>query len=105
MAAKNTRRNLRIPCKVAARAEGPRGPVRGFCRSLSRGGMFFSGTQLPVGQSVEVQVELPAGSFRATGEVRYHHADAEGVGMGVRFTRLAQEHVDQIARYVDQHAP
>ncbi len=88
-----------------ARAEGPRGPMRGSCRSLSQGGMFFSGTQLPVGQSVDVTVELPepAGKFHAMGEVRYHRCDDRGAGMGIRFTRLSQEDLARIHQFVSQN--
>jgi PilZ domain len=67
-------------------------------------GMFFSGQQLlPVGQSIELSVDLPAGRFSATGEVRYHHAYPEGSGMGIRFTRLGQEDLSLIQKYIEQY--
>ena len=78
--------------------------MRGQCRTLSRMGMFFQGTALPVGQSVELSVELPGGRFQAVGEVRYHHAYPEGQGMGIRFTRLAQEDLAVIQKFLEQHA-
>ncbi|MDQ3266533.1 MAG: PilZ domain-containing protein [Myxococcota bacterium] len=96
----SNRRTARVSCEAPAKAEGPRGPIRGTCRSLSQGGMFFSGTQLPVGQSVELSVQLPSGQFLAVGQVRYHHTDALGPGMGIKFTRLAQDHLSRIVQFV-----
>ena len=89
-----------------ARAEGPRGPMRGWCRSLSQAGMYFSGMQLPLGQSVDVTVDLPdpVGKFHAMGEVRYHRADDRGAGMGIRFTRLSQEDLARIHQFVARNA-
>jgi len=100
MALKSNRSTVRVPCDAPARAEGPRGPIRGACKSLSQGGMFFSGSQLPVGQTVELSVQLPGGPFIAVGQVRYHHTDANGPGMGIKFTRLAQDHLSRIAQFV-----
>jgi hypothetical protein len=95
------RYNPRVSCAAPARAEGPRGPLRGQCRSLSQGGLFFLGAQLPVGQRVELSVELPRlGRVEALGEVRYHYSTPEGQGMGVRFTRLGQESLALIQRFV-----
>src|SRR4051812_3385734 len=99
----SNRKNSRVVCGAPARAEGPRGPVRGQCRTLSRMGMFFQGGQFPVGQSIELSVELPAGQFQATGEVRSHHAYEDGAGMGIRFTRLAQEDLSVIQKFLEQH--
>jgi hypothetical protein len=65
-------------------------------------GMFFQGGLAPVGQSIELSVDLPAGRISATGEVRYHHVYPEGSGMGIRFTRLAQEDLAKISSYVEQ---
>lgn len=103
MAAKSgARRTPRVPCAAPAKAEGPRGPIRGICVSLSQGGMFFSGTQLPVGNSVELSVQLPTGAFQAVGQVRYHHNSPEGPGMGIKFTRLAQDHLAKISQFIGQ---
>lgn len=71
--------------------------------SLSQGGMFFSGNQqLPVGQSVELSVQLPTGAFEAVGQVRYHAVSAAGPGMGIKFTRLTQDHLAKISQFVGQ---
>jgi hypothetical protein len=70
--------------------------------------MFFTGPTVPVGQSIELSVDLPGqGPFRAMGEVRYHYArpgGGGGSGMGIRFTRLAQEDLQRIGRYVSANA-
>lgn len=103
MAAKSTpRRSPRVACAAPAKAEGPRGPIRGTCVSLSQGGMFFTGSQLPVGQSVELSVQLPSGAFQAVGQVRYHAMSAQGPGMGIKFTRLTQDHLTRISQFVGQ---
>ncbi|MBS1151915.1 MAG: PilZ domain [Myxococcaceae bacterium] len=88
---RNNRRNLRVLCGVPAGAEGARAPISGTCRNLSQGGMFFIGPTLPVGQNLEFWIQLPGGKITATGEVRYAFAYPEGGGVGVRFTRLAQD--------------
>lgn len=99
----NQRHHKRVPCEAPAQTEGPRGPIRGVCSSLSPAGMFLLAPSLtPIGQKLHVAVELPAlGRFEADGEVRYHHATDSGRGMGIRFTRLAQEDLARIQRFVD----
>lgn len=88
----NQRRNVRVLVDFPAEALGPRGPIRGICRNLSQGGLFFVGGPLVVGKTYEFTVELPSGTFRALGEVRYHHAYPEGPGAGVRFERMERDH-------------
>ncbi|MHB8876268.1 MAG: PilZ domain-containing protein, partial [Myxococcaceae bacterium] len=78
----NNRRNVRVDCGAIAKAEGPRGPLRGVCRNISIGGLFFRGPTLPVGSSAELSIELPSGKIAAVGEVRYHHEFEDGAGMG-----------------------
>ena len=102
----NSRHTQRVRCASPARLEGPRGPVRGLCRSLSQGGLYFQGAQLPVGQQLALAVELPRlGRVEAVGEVRYHHASPEGPGMGLRFTRLGQDSLARIQRFVQGGQP
>ena len=99
---RNSRTNVRVLCGAPARADGPRGPIRGLCRNLSRGGMFWSGPLFPVGKSLELSIELPqVGRVQALGEVRYHHAYPDGAGVGVRFTRIAQDDLTKIYAYVE----
>jgi len=87
----NQRRNVRVLCNLPAEALGPRGPIRGTCRNLSQGGLFFVGGPFTVRKSVEFTVQLPGGPLRALGEVRYHHAYPDGAGVGVRFERMDRE--------------
>ncbi len=96
-----TRRTPRVYCGAPARIEGPRGAIRGTIRNLSRGGSFFLGETLPVGQSIELVIQLPSTPpIRAIGEIRYHHRYEEGEGMGIRFVRLTGEGLDSITRFV-----
>lgn len=96
------RHQRRVPCGAPAMAEGARGPVRGVCRTLSSAGMFFLGPLTPVGQKLHLAVDLPEiGRVEADGEVRYHHSFPEGRGMGIRFSRLAQEDLARIQRFLD----
>src|SRR5512140_1469120 len=106
MAGKAKQRSPRAACGAVAVAEGPRGPLRGTCRSISQAGMFFTGAQLPVGQSIELALELPGarGGLRAVGVVSYHHTYADGPGMGIKFTRLSQDGLAMIGRFVEAHA-
>lgn len=97
----NQRRNLRVFCTAVARAEGPRGPVKGTCRNLSQGGMFFLGQALPVGKSFDFSIELPQGKINVQGEVRYSYTYPEGAGVGVRFTRISQDDLAKVVQYVD----
>lgn len=97
----NQRRNERVPCDAAVAYEGSKGPVRGMCRKISIGGMFFLGATVPVGKSVNLTIELPGlGQINALGEVRYHHSYPEGVGMGLRFARITQEHRALLEQYL-----
>src|SRR5947208_1608289 len=100
----NQRRNLRVYCTAVTRAEGARGPVKGTCRNLSQGGMFFLGPALPLGQSFDITIELPQGKVSPRGEVRYAHSYPEGAGVGIKFTRLSQDDLANIIQYVEANA-
>ena len=102
----NNRRNVRVFCNAPARVEGPRGPIRGVCRNLSLGGLFFLGGTLPIGKAADFTIDLPAGKVQAQGEIRYHHDyGTEGQGMGVKFVRITQEHLALVAQWVETHEP
>lgn len=95
------RKNPRFACTVSAVLEGPRGVVRGTCRGISVGGLFFIGAALPIGRSFELKVELPAGRINVMAEVRYHHAYPEGAGMGLKFTRVTGDDLAKINSFID----
>lgn len=99
----NTRRNPRVYCGAKGRIEGYKGALKGVVRNLSRGGSFFLSSQLvPVGQTVEMQIELPGiAPVRAPGEVRYHYRYLEGEGMGIRFLRMSGEDLAFITQFVN----
>ena len=95
------RRNVRVVCGAPATLDSPKGSVKGTCRNLSLGGLFFVGGALPIGLTVEITIDLrEGGRIQALGEIRYHHDYPEGRGMGIRFTQLADEHVQILRRYV-----
>ena len=85
---RNYRRHPRVTCAAPVDVEGPKGSIRGYCRNLSQGGMFFVGAELPIGKTLQFWLELPNGKVTILGEVRYSHVYPEGEGFGVRFTRL-----------------
>lgn len=100
----NQRHNVRVECTATARAEGPKGPVKGICRNLSVGGFFFLGNPLPVGSNYEFTLELPVGRVNCLGEIRYQHSyPAEGPGVGVRFSRLAQEDLARVEQFLREY--
>jgi c-di-GMP-binding flagellar brake protein YcgR len=106
MAATFTRRNPRVSCGANGRLEGPTGPIRGVVRDISRGGSFFLANRLlPVGNTVEMRIDLPGvAPIKATGEIRYHHRYKEGDGMGIRFVRLSGEDLEAITQFVHARA-
>jgi hypothetical protein len=62
--------------------------------------MFFTGPTVPIGTSLELSVDLPGRGFHAMGEVRYHVSRPGSAGMGIRFTRLAQEDMETIGKFI-----
>jgi len=100
------RQNFRVACHLPARARNAWQEVEGRCRNLSYQGMLLSsaGALLPVGESVDLQLELPVGgSVRVCGEVRYHCALPEGQrAMGILFTNMAEGHLTRLRRFLDE---
>lgn len=99
----STRSTPRVPCGAKGRLEASTGPIKGVFRDLSRGGSFFlSNKLLPVGQTVELRIDLPGiAPVKAVGEVRYHYRYLEGEGMGIRFVRLGGDDLEHITQFVD----
>lgn len=79
------RRDPRYACHLPAVFDGPRGAVRGVCTNVSVGGLFFEGSQLALGSSTSVTLELTTGQRLKLGCQVRHHGPR---GMGVQFTRL-----------------
>lgn len=95
------RRHPRVACAMPAMATVDAKMASGTCRTLSRGGTFFSGTLLPLGEQVELTIHLPkVGPVRAQGEVRYHYAHQDGPGSGITFTRLSPADLDRVTWFV-----
>ena len=101
-----TRRNPRVYCGVPARIETSKGPARGTARNLSCGGAFLLCKAMPaVGQSLEVEIDLPGRKIKAVAEVRYQFSHPEdGDGVGVRFLRLDGEDLAAITRFVAERS-
>ena len=74
--------------------------MKGSCRNLSQGGMFFVGATLPIGQTLEFWVQLPKGKLVTMGEVHYVHQYPEGAGIGVHFTRLTTDGVGLLSDFL-----
>jgi c-di-GMP-binding flagellar brake protein YcgR len=101
-----TRRNRRVFCGAPARIETSKGPARAVARNISCGGAFLACKALPaVGQTVEVEIDLPGRKIKAVAEVRYQYSyPDEGEGVGVRFLRLDGEDVVAIQRFVAERS-
>jgi hypothetical protein len=99
----NTRRSTRVPCSASGVLAGDTATITATVRNLSRGGSFvLVNRTLPVGQSVDLQIALPGiAPVRAMGEIRHHFRCSDGLGMGIRFTRLDGEGIAVIAQFVD----
>lgn len=100
------RQYFRVACHLPAWARNARQAVEGRCRNLSYQGMLLSAPAqalLPVGESVDLQLELPVGgSVRVCGEVRYHCALPEGQhAMGILFTNMAEGHLARLRRFLE----
>jgi hypothetical protein len=58
-----------------------------------------------VGQSVELEIDLPARRIHAVAEVRYHFTyPLDGEGVGVRFLRLDGADLEAIGRFVTERS-
>lgn len=71
----------RFPCRLAAIADGPRGPLRGTCTNLSRGGLYVEGFTLPLSAVVSVTLSFPSGPARYEMTVRRVTEEPRGVGL------------------------
>jgi hypothetical protein len=102
MTAAFTRHTPRVFCGAKGRIEARAGSMRGTVRTISRGGTFFlSSRSVPVGETVELSIELPGVCpIKAVGEVRYHYRYEDGEGMGIRFLRLSGEDLALITQFV-----
>ena len=94
------RRTPRVPCRAPVSVEGPRGPMRGVCRDISLGGLFFLGPTLPVGRTCEVTIELSPGT-RAVAQAECRFV-SDGTGMGLSFARISQEDLGKVERWINQ---
>ena len=100
-----SRQYFRVACHLPAWARNAWRSVEGRCRNLSAQGMLLScaGAPLPVGESVDLLLELPVGGpVRVCGEVRYHCAMPQGAGaMGILFTNMAEGHLARLRAFLD----
>lgn len=94
------RKNPRVRCAAPATYEGPRGVVRGQCRDVSQGGFFFLGPPQPVGRSFDFKIDLNGIVVSCNAEVRYHHTYPDGVGMGVKFSRISGEDLQRVISFL-----
>ncbi len=82
----------------------------GYTEDVSEGGLFVAAWQLlPLGTSVEIEVELPTGyRIKTPGEVRWHregNQDGAKPGMGLRFLELAEADLRAIQTFIKHRAP
>ena len=102
-----SRQHFRVACHLPTRARNAWQAVEGRCLNLSYQGMLLSaqdGALLEVGESVDLQLELPVGgTVRVCGEVRYHCALPEGArAMGILFTNMAEGHLARLRRFLEE---
>lgn len=82
----------------------------GYTEDVSEGGLFVAAWQLlPLGTSVEVEVELPTGyRIKTRTEVRWHREASENgpkPGMGLRFLELADADLRAIQTFIKHRSP
>ncbi len=95
------RRNVRIPCSVLARVDAWDKSLRGLCTDLSLGGMLFIGPPVPIGEKINITLDLSgSGIVNLDGEVLGHRTLLAGSAMAIRFPELSQSHLKAINRFV-----
>lgn len=99
------RRHPRTDCVITVLARTAEGIRRGICRSVSRGGAFITGIPQASGERFELQLEVPGvGEVSAEAKVHYQHAHPDGFGIGVVFTRIADQDQNLLDRFIDLFA-
>ncbi|MBF5043543.1 PilZ domain-containing protein [Aggregicoccus sp. 17bor-14] len=106
-----SRQHYRVACHLPVRVRNAWRAVEGRCRDLSLQGMLLmpgaegGNALLPVGESVDLLLELPVGGpgpVRVCGEVRYHCALPEGQpAVGILFTNMAEGHLARLRRFLE----
>jgi hypothetical protein len=80
----------RVPARVPVQLEGPGGPIAGHTRNLSRSGVLVSvpGSELPVGEVVQVTLEHPGNgrNMQVEGTIaREVRSDGDVMALGIQF--------------------
>ncbi len=69
------------------------------CNEISEGGIFVSAIQIfDVGEMIEVTIPLGKERITVKGQIKYYQ---QGIGMGIMFHDLNDEHKVKIKTFVD----
>lgn len=88
------RSDLRLRLDVLVTLDSESQFFTGLANDISRGGVFVSTYRdIPIGEEVWLEFDLPAGRVLARGAVRWKRLASEGVtpGVGVSFTELSPD--------------
>jgi hypothetical protein len=99
---KREHRRARLVTQVRCEALGREEML--LTRDVSVGGVFVSAKDpFPMGSEIALNLQLAAGgnSLAATGKVVY---SLLGLGMGIQFTSLTDEHRAALQKFVDESA-
>ncbi len=99
---KREHRRARLVTQVRCEALGREEML--LTRDVSVGGVFVSAKDpFPMGSEIALNLQLATGgnSLAATGKVVY---SLKGLGMGIQFTSLTDEHRATLQKFVDESA-
>ena len=106
----NNRETHRVSIELEVTASGQHNFFHGMTEDISQGGLFVVTTQLyPIGTRVEISLLLDGNSLVISADVVWLRdvSDSEDApcGMGLRFSSVAEEHLEKIRHFLHKKEP